>query len=366
MDTVKGSLCTGTGALDAATPGTLAWVTETDEDASLVLKREHPTAVNHGDVTTLLSRATVTVDELTSGDPCQSMSLAGRRGARDDTRFLWPYVAEIIRQMRPREVFLENVQGLVSLEGGALLDLRLRDLRAAGYDVRWTVLGACAVGAPHHRHRWFARAVHVGVIAAEAEHVVMKCGAPRGGGRVLLPTPVCRDGDGRGEGDAAYWAKRAQYRANGLPLGAVVNLLPTPTTADGKGGPGSSGRDGGLNLRTAVNLLPTPRATDVGTVGRRSSEGWRPQLGQGVMQDWGRFASAVALWEQITEVAAPSPTEPAPRGGVRLNAALSEWMMGMRAGLVTDGFARNSALKMAGNGVVTLQARTAHELLAPR
>jgi DNA (cytosine-5)-methyltransferase 1 len=313
-----------------------AWVAETDEDASLVLKREHPAAVNHGDITTLLSRTTVTVDELTSGDPCQSMSLAGQRKARADVRFLWPHVAEIIREMRPREVFLENVQGLVSLEGGALLRMRFDDLHAAGYDVRWTVLGACAVGAPHHRHRWFARAVHVGAIAAEAERVVSKCGAPRGGGRALLPTPVCRDGDGRGEGDAVYWAKRAQYRANGLPLGAVVNLL------------------------------PTPRATDVGTPGRRSSDGWRPQLGQAVMQDWGRFASAVAMWEQITGVAAPLPTEPAPRDGVRLNAALSEWMMGMRAGLVTDGFARNSALRMAGNGVVTLQARTAHELLAPR
>lgn len=37
------------------------------------------------------------------------------------------------------------------------------------------------------------------------------------------------------------------------------SLWPTPTQADGMGGPGSSGRDGGPNLRTAVNgqLNPT-------------------------------------------------------------------------------------------------------------
>ena len=40
-------------------------------------------------------------------------------------------------------------------------------------------------------------------------------------------------------------------------------LLPTPTTADGKGGPGNSGRDGGENLRTvAAALLPTPSVAD--------------------------------------------------------------------------------------------------------
>jgi DNA (cytosine-5)-methyltransferase 1 len=391
---VKGSLCTGTGALDLVTPGEPAWVAETDPDASLVLKREHPEAENLGDITTLLQRTTTTVTELSSGDPCQSMSLAGQRRARADVRFLWPYVNEIIQEMRPQTVFLENVQGLVSLERGALLQLRLDDLRAAGYAVRWTVLGACAVGAPHHRHRWFARAEHVGPGAPEAERVVMKCGAPRSGGRALLPTSTTADGKG-GPG--------ASGRDGGLNLRTAVQPLPTPRARDHKGSEGPNrelaGRHAGDALPTVVAMLPTPRATDIGTSGRRSSEGWRPQLGQAVMamlptpratdgvnggpsqrgrrgdlamgsavqeQHWGKFAAAVQLWEEITGVLAPSPTEPAPKGGVRLNAELSEWMMGMRRGLVTDGFARNSALKMAGNGVVTLQAKAAHDLLAPR
>src|SRR6185503_13488651 len=52
----------------------------------------------------------------------------------------------------------------------------------------------------------------------------------------LLPTPAARDGDakGRGEGDAAYWAARAETRTNGMPLGAAVTLLPTPTVGDAR------------------------------------------------------------------------------------------------------------------------------------
>jgi hypothetical protein len=50
-------------------------------------------------------------------------------------------------------------------------------------------------------------------------------------------------------------------------------LLPTPSAADGAGGPGHSGRDGGLNLRTAApQLLPTPKATD-GTKGGPNQHG---------------------------------------------------------------------------------------------
>lgn len=346
---IKGSLCTGTGALDAATPGEPTWVAELDAEASIVLKREHPEAENLGDITTLLERTTTSVDELSSGDPCQSMSLAGRRLARGDARFLWPYVAEIVREMRPREVFLENVQGLVSLESGALLRLRLDDLRAAGYAVRWTVLGACAVGAPHHRHRWFARAVHVGQDAPEAERVTVKCGAPRGGGRFLLPSPTASDRFGAG-------------RAPGVQGGFLSQEAALKRIADPKRS---------SNLQDVVaSLLPTPRASD----GERGRGNCSQVFGAGSMtlgaaaheSQWGKFAEAVALWEQITGVPVPAPTELGPKGGPRLTAALPEWMMGMRPGLVTEGMPRSAALKMAGNGVVTLQARTAHEILAPR
>ena len=149
----KGSLCTGVGGLDAAAPGALAWVSETNEQAASILKREHPEVPNLGDITAP-GFAPSPIDLLTSGDPCQSMSAAGRQLASDDERFLWPYVMDRIDGLRPRTLFLENVQNLTSVplvkggEKGSVLKLRLDDLREAGYAVRWIVLGACAVGAP--------------------------------------------------------------------------------------------------------------------------------------------------------------------------------------------------------------------------
>jgi DNA (cytosine-5)-methyltransferase 1 len=334
-----GSLCSGIGGLDKAVPGEVTWMAETNQAASRVLKREHPGAPNFGDiVTTDWNWRQHHVDLLTSGDPCQSMSVAGRQMASGDERFLWPDVMNVIDILRPRELFLENVQNLVSValvkgatdwrgQKGSVLKLRLTDLRKAGYAARWTVLGACAVGAPHHRHRWFLRAVHVGAGAPEAVRVLSRCGAPRTGGRVLLPMPAARDFKGK---------------------------------LDGK-------RVGGPNLNNVVALLPTPRATDVGTPGRRSSEGWRPQLGQAIQAlegTWGKFAEAVALWESITGRPAPDPTVPAPRGGRRLNPALSEWMMGYPDGYVTGELERSAALRAIGNGVVPLQGATAWDLLA--
>lgn len=331
----KASLCTGTGMLDSLLPGRLTWCAETNEAAKLLLKREQQNVPNLGDIT-VPDFAGTYVDLLTSGDPCQSMSASGRQLASDDERFLWWDVERVIDRVRPRHIFLENVQNLVSVplvkggERGGVLKLRLDSLRERGYAVRWTVLGACAVGAPHHRHRWFLRAWHVGTEGTPtAEQVIAKCGAPRSGGRALLPSP---------------------------------------TTADGSGGPGTSPhRKGGMNLRTAVTLLPTPRATD-GTNGGPNQRGRKGDLAMGTAvqaEHWGKFAEAIATWEQIIGRPAPEPTELAPKGGRRLSAALSEWMMGMPEGYVTRDFARNDALRLAGNGAVPLAARAAWDMLAP-
>jgi DNA (cytosine-5)-methyltransferase 1 len=373
----KGSLCTGTGSLDDAVPGQLSWYSENEPLPAHALKLANPGVPNFGDLTTTdWNYRQHHVDLLTSGDPCQSLSAAGLQLASGDVRFLWPNVIDAIRKIHPLHIFLENVQNVVTVplvkggERGTVLKMRLDDLRAAGYAVRWTVLGACAVGAPHHRHRWFLRGRYVGANAPEAERVVMKCGAPRGGQRQLLPTPTTADGKG-GPG--------AQGRDGGLNLRTAVTLLPTPTVADARntrnatanGGAGSPGNPGwtladvGHDFPRASTVLPTPRATD-GVNGGPNQRGRKGDLAMGSavqMEHWGKFGDAIALWEQITGVPAPAPTVPAPRGGMRLNPALSEWMMGYRPGQITTVMDRNDALKAIGNGVVSIQARAAWDLL---
>ena len=351
-----GALCAGFGGLEMALaqvlPVQVAWYAETNADAARILKREHPDAPNHGDITDALWSRYLPVDIMTMGLPCQPVSAPGKGLAAEDPRWLWPDGRRAIEEQRPQEVFLENVHGLVSAtwvrgEGvkGEVFRSILEDFRLLRYAVKWLVLGACVVGAPHHRHRLFLRATRVPdgapVPAAQRVGKATYCGAPRTGGRVLLPTPVARDGDtakGRGEGSADYWARRAATRTNGIPLGAVaaqLPLAPTPTARDGMGGPGSSGRDGGLNLRTAAV---------------------RPEV-------WGTYAEAVATWEGRFR-AAPVPSEPNTRGGRRLSALLPEWMMGLDLGFLTEELGREEAIQRAGNGVMPHAGAAAYRLLS--
>ena len=87
---------------------------------------------------------------VTAGFPCQPFSVAGKRKGKDDSRNLWPETIAVIRMVRPRYAFLENVPGL--LVSGYMPQI-FRDLAEIGYNARWAVLGADDVGARHRRKR---------------------------------------------------------------------------------------------------------------------------------------------------------------------------------------------------------------------
>ncbi len=92
------------------------------------------------------------VDIVTGGFPCQPFSEAGERKAEDDHRNMWPDTIRIIREVRPRFAFLENVAALTFYEYFGTI---LGDLSEAGFDARWQVVSAESVGAPHGRSRLF-------------------------------------------------------------------------------------------------------------------------------------------------------------------------------------------------------------------
>ena len=89
------------------------------------------------------------VDIVTAGFPCQPFSTAGKGLGTADDRWLWPEIARVVAEVRPRFVFLENVPNLRSKGLGPVL----HDLAYLGFDVEWGVLAASAVGAPHERKR---------------------------------------------------------------------------------------------------------------------------------------------------------------------------------------------------------------------
>tara|TARA_R110000868_G_scaffold96004_2_gene264083 strand:- start:244 stop:1143 length:900 start_codon:yes stop_codon:yes gene_type:complete len=96
-----------------------------------------------------------TVDVLCGGFPCQDISAAGKgAGITGERSGLWKEYARIIGEMRPRFVFAEN-SPLLRTRG---LGVVLKDLAAMGYNARWGIIGAGAVGAPHKRDRMWVLA----------------------------------------------------------------------------------------------------------------------------------------------------------------------------------------------------------------
>ncbi|MFI1481513.1 DNA cytosine methyltransferase [Streptomyces sp. NPDC020747] len=390
------SFCTGSAALDQAVQAVTGLPTvlvgEKDPAASRLLAARLPHAPNLGDITAVDFAALATTmprpAALTAGFPCQDISNAGPRGGiAGDRSGLWKTIAQAVRHLRPRLVFLENVAALRSRG----LDVVAADLAAIGYDARWMCLraGDPEVGACHRRDRWFA----IAYPAAEDPHLTA---------RTQRRTPA--PGQAQSGRTRAHAGGRSGLLAS--PAGHL-RLLPTPAAADGTGGPGTSPkRQGGMNLRTAVtllpapaardwksgasnligtnsrplnevvvNLLPTPKASDGphggpnqrDTAGRYYLPGQAVRLdGQWVATNGTDYGPAIHRWEQVLGRAAPEPTEPGTKGNRRLSPAFVEWMMGADPGWVTSpelGLSRSDQLKILGNGVVIHQAALAYRTL---
>ena len=96
-----------------------------------------------------------TVDVLCGGFPCQDISSAGKgAGISGERSGLWKEYARLIGEMRPKFVFAEN-SPLLRTRG---LGVVLEDLASLGYNARWGIIGAGAVGAPHKRDRMWVLA----------------------------------------------------------------------------------------------------------------------------------------------------------------------------------------------------------------
>ena len=122
------------------------------------------------------------IDVLTGGFPCQPFSYAGKRGGREDERYLWPEMLRAIDEIRPTWVVGENVAGLATMvedwvltelgcspslfqEGKYVHDYLIEQtytiekiaegLEGLGYSVQPVLIPAAAVGAPHRRDRIF-------------------------------------------------------------------------------------------------------------------------------------------------------------------------------------------------------------------
>ena len=154
------SLFSGIGGIDLGLDRagwTCVGQVEIDPFCRCVLAKHWPEVSRHDDVRTAVawwrSERRPRLDAVVGGFPCQPFSRSGARLGVADERWGWPWMGDVVRVLRPRFVVMENVAAL--LDDGDAFGCVLSDLATFGFDAQWSVLSACAVGAPHARERLF-------------------------------------------------------------------------------------------------------------------------------------------------------------------------------------------------------------------
>ena len=153
-----GSVCSGIEAVSVAWEPLgfrPAWFAEIDPFCSALLTHRYPGVENLGDFTAI-DEGRGPIDILAGGTPCQSFSVAGRRGGLDDARGnLAIEFCRLAGRLRPRWIVWENVPGVLSSNCGRDFGSIVGALAELGYGCAWRVLDAQFLGVPQRRRRVF-------------------------------------------------------------------------------------------------------------------------------------------------------------------------------------------------------------------
>jgi len=97
------------------------------------------------------------LDVVVGGPPCQGFSIYAPKRSKDDARnhLFRHYVRLVLEGIKPKFIVMENVPGLVSLDGGATLKSVVTAFEQAGYRVIYKILNAAHYGVPEERWRLF-------------------------------------------------------------------------------------------------------------------------------------------------------------------------------------------------------------------
>lgn len=283
-------------------------------------------------------------DLVTAGFPCQPASAAGKRLGRSDDRWIWPLIADLIAKCEPAQVFLENVRGLLTVDGGAAFRSVLESLLACGLSPRWDLVSAAQVGAPHRRERIFLLADRRDMGPERVPDAL--CNALRH--ELERGQRAAREAD---SGDA-----EPRHLGEGL-ADAGVGLLPLAGRGpEGRAGarPAGSCVDDASGYRRERDQARAEGAREVleqaDHAGAVRHLGWPP--GPRDVEGWRRWLAAGG---------------PAPAVEGRLNADFVEALMGFPRGWTDLGAgdaARRERLRCLGNAVVPAQAALAYHALS--
>ncbi len=131
------------------------WANEKDKYANSVYRKNYGKCDSR-DIRTVSTSDIPVAEMLVGGFPCQSFSIAGKRGGFEDTRgTLFFEIIRIAQEKRPSILLLENVKGLLNHEQGRTFGTILSALDEIGYNAQWEVLNTKNFGIPQNRERVF-------------------------------------------------------------------------------------------------------------------------------------------------------------------------------------------------------------------
>lgn len=208
MTITFGSLFAGGGGLDLGLERAgwkCRWQVEIDPYATGVLARHWPDVPRHGDILGVDSNDLDDVDAICLGFPCNNLSttntsstVAGRHGLQGPKSGLWFQAAQIIAEVGPKWVVIENV----ARSWKRWVPSVRRHLWSIGYASLPLRVSARCLGAHHERSRLFVIA-HANrdpkpLLAIDAEASMLRPiavadgdwrGAPPGGWRMAHGVP---------------------------------------------------------------------------------------------------------------------------------------------------------------------------------
>lgn len=110
--------------------------------------------IPEGDITKVDERSIPDHDILCAGFPCQAFSISGKqRGFEDSRGTLFFDVARIVKEKKPKVVFMENVKNFASHDEGRTLSVVRATMEELGYTFYQKVLNSVNYGIPQKRER---------------------------------------------------------------------------------------------------------------------------------------------------------------------------------------------------------------------
>lgn len=113
-----------------------------------------------GDITKVDEKTIPNHEILCAGFPCQPFSISGKKLGFEDSRgTLFFDVARIVKEKKPKVVFMENVKNFETHDNGKTLQVVKATMEELNYDFYFKVLDASDYGVPQKRERIYMIAI---------------------------------------------------------------------------------------------------------------------------------------------------------------------------------------------------------------